>query len=177
MKIITKLSPLEPIFCFIVIIYGRRAKLFMVNLYKNQKNNKKMKKTVDKRETAWYNNRVAARKRRRRKERSLKIEQQRDKYKANKKCEVESRQFKELKYNSNKSKRATKARKYDCNTERWYDTNFREFDPGSGWTLAACITHSSRTVTRTSVLWTVADGWVTRKQPALVWGITSGNRR
>ena len=25
------------------------------------------------------------------------------------------------------------------------DTNIREFDPGSGWTLAACITHSSRT--------------------------------
>ena len=27
----------------------------------------------------------------------------------------------------------------------WH-TNIREFDPGSGWTLAACITHSSRTV-------------------------------
>ena len=25
-------------------------------------------------------------------------------------------------------------------------TMIREFDPGSGWTLAACITHSSRTV-------------------------------
>ena len=52
---------------------------------------------------------------------------------------------------------------------------FREFDPGSGWTLAACITHSSRTVTRTSVLWSVADGWVTREQPALYCGITTGN--
>ena len=54
---------------------------------------------------------------------------------------------------------------------------FREFDPGSGWTLAACITHSSRTVTRTSVLWSVADGWVTREQPAFQSGITSGNGR
>ena len=26
-----------------------------------------------------------------------------------------------------------------------FNTNIREFDPGSGWTLAACITHSSRT--------------------------------
>ena len=49
----------------------------------------------------------------------------------------------------------------------------REFDPGSGWTLAACITHSSRT--RQQCL--VADGWVTREQPALVWGIPSGNGR
>ena len=34
---------------------------------------------------------------------------------------------------------------------KWYKPEtvdiqyFREFDPGSGWTLAACITHSSRT--------------------------------
>ena len=26
-----------------------------------------------------------------------------------------------------------------------YDTIYREFDPGSGWTLAACLTHASRT--------------------------------
>ena len=26
-----------------------------------------------------------------------------------------------------------------------YDTIFREFDPGSGRTLAACLTHASRT--------------------------------
>ena len=29
---------------------------------------------------------------------------------------------------------------------------FREFDPGSGWTLAACITHSSRTECRGLIL-------------------------
>ena len=39
-----------------------------------------------------------------------------------------------------------------------------EFDPGSGWTLAACLTHASRT----DLYWSlaiyklVADGWVTR---------------
>ena len=35
-----------------------------------------------------------------------------------------------------------------------------EFDPGSGWTLAACLTHASRT---RPVKVAVADGWVTRK--------------
>ena len=54
---------------------------------------------------------------------------------------------------------------------------FREFDPGSGWTLAACITHSSRTELFPSGDNLVADGWVTREQPALHWGITAGNGR
>ena len=35
---------------------------------------------------------------------------------------------------------------------------FREFDPGSGLTLAACITHSSRTEQGASVFCLVADG-------------------
>ena len=35
---------------------------------------------------------------------------------------------------------------------------FREFDPGSGLTLAACITHSSRTERFASVNCLVADG-------------------
>ena len=40
-----------------------------------------------------------------------------------------------------------------------------EFDPGSDWTLAACLTHASRTVTAESLLsgWRVANGWVTRR--------------
>ena len=39
-----------------------------------------------------------------------------------------------------------------------------EFDPGSGWTLAACLTHASRTDLMESLLEIklVADGWVTR---------------
>ena len=39
-----------------------------------------------------------------------------------------------------------------------------EFDPGSGWTLAACLTHASRTKFFESLLLKnlVADGWVTR---------------
>ena len=37
-------------------------------------------------------------------------------------------------------------------------TIFREFDPGSGLTLAACITHSSRTERIASVILLVADG-------------------
>jgi hypothetical protein len=37
---------------------------------------------------------------------------------------------------------------------------FREFDPGSGWTLAVCLTHASRTEVFKTL---VADGWVTRE--------------
>ena len=70
----------------------------------------------------------------------------------------------------------------DCSRFGGYDTNFREFDPGSGWTLAACLTHASRTEflrNAASVKWLlnlVADGWVTREQPAFQRGITFGNR-
>ena len=53
-----------------------------------------------------------------------------------------------------------------------WDTIFREFDPGSGRTLAACLTHASRTELdaglmvacyRISLFNLVADGWVTRE--------------
>ena len=43
---------------------------------------------------------------------------------------------------------------------------FREFDPGSGWTLAARLTHASRTVKAPSGAYKVANGWLTRGQPA-----------
>ena len=46
-----------------------------------------------------------------------------------------------------------------------------EFDPGSGWTLAACLIHASRTVSSD----TVANGWVTRREPGHDRGIISGN--
>ena len=63
---------------------------------------------------------------------------------------------------------------------------FREFDPGSGRTLAACLTHASRTEIRAdskvACYWTflcilVADGRVTREEPAFQRGITNGNVR
>ena len=40
-----------------------------------------------------------------------------------------------------------------------------EFDPGSGWTLAACLTHASRTdfIWSLAIIKLVADGWVTRE--------------
>ena len=62
-----------------------------------------------------------------------------------------------------------------------WDTNFREFDPGSGRTLAACLTHASRTELfwKISSEWIwfslVADGWVTREEPAFQRGTTVGN--
>ena len=59
-------------------------------------------------------------------------------------------------------------------------TIYWEFDPGSGWTLAACLTHASRTK---HCWWRfvkidfdlVADGWVMREQPAFQRGTTVGN--
>ena len=50
----------------------------------------------------------------------------------------------------------------------------QEFDPGSGRTLAACLTHASRAGMWKSLLWYIlaADGWVTREQPASNRGIT-----
>src|SRR5262245_29841502 len=53
---------------------------------------------------------------------------------------------------------------------------YGEFDPGSGRTLAARLTHASRTVNRASARGSVANGCVTRGQPAPHSGITPGNR-
>src|SRR5215207_5842285 len=50
-----------------------------------------------------------------------------------------------------------------------------EFDPGSGRTLAACLTHASRTRSmRLAADDLVANGCVTREEPAPVSGITDG---
>ena len=51
-----------------------------------------------------------------------------------------------------------------------------EFDPGSGQTLAACLTHASRTSWLLSGRQRVADGWVTRGWPTFRWGIPTRNR-
>ena len=73
-----------------------------------------------------------------------------------------------------------------CTAEAVYIPFFREFDPGSGRTLAACLTHASRTKISAEMkiacykiflLILVADGRVTREQPASQWGITFGNER
>src|SRR3954447_11932690 len=52
---------------------------------------------------------------------------------------------------------------------------YGEFDPGSGRTLAARLTHASRTGFFPSGEDSVANGCVTREQPAHAWGITKGN--
>ncbi len=50
-----------------------------------------------------------------------------------------------------------------------------EFDPGSGWTLAACFIHASRTRIWSLLQRKVADGWVIHRESALSWGTTVGN--
>ena len=47
-----------------------------------------------------------------------------------------------------------------------------EFDPGSGRTLAACLTHASQGERFLRKTIKLADGLVTRRQPALMIGIT-----
>ena len=65
--------------------------------------------------------------------------------------------------------------KNDLSRESGLDTIFWEFDPGSGRTLAACLTHASRTGSAPSGTDLVANGWVTREEPASQWGTTVGN--
>ena len=121
-----------------------------------KKSPKKFEKRLDKRDAMWYNNQVAAKRRQRLAEtighRSLKIEQQSRENllerstKQTQKCEVELEQIPKRKHKQSKSKRAKKKLEDDCSAwESEIIQNIREFDPGSGWTLAACITHSSRT--------------------------------
>ena len=50
-----------------------------------------------------------------------------------------------------------------------------EFDPGSGRTLAARLTHASRAVKAASAVHRAANGRVTRGQPAPLPGIAGGN--
>ena len=64
---------------------------------------------------------------------------------------------------------------FDLKRESTLDTTFWEFDPGSGRTLAACLTHASRTEWDPSGFYLVANGWVTREKPASQWGTTVGN--
>ena len=93
----------------------------------------------------WYNNKVA---RKRDKNWSLKIEQQerstkRKAWNGSRKILTDEnttqQKVKEAKSKTRKQK--VRARPSGGDLIKW----FREFDPGSGWTLAACITHSSRT--------------------------------
>ena len=85
-------------------------------------------------------------------------------WKLNNKREVQSEQLEtdlgnsyRWEYYSTKVKEAkSKTRKQIGSTEEQSEVVliqwFREFDPGSGWTLAACITHSSRTEFRGLIL-------------------------
>ena len=124
------------------LTFGRGAKKFLKKLWKN------FEKTLDKRKSVWYNSQAAHKKGG--KNRSLKIEQQEESTSIEHGeihvC-VRERNSKILREILLKQK----VKSNQARIEIWpfrkkgLDTNIREFDPGSGWTLAACITHSSRT--------------------------------
>ena len=52
--------------------------------------------------------------------------------------------------------------KHLCQIKIWNICLNWEFDPGSGRTLAACLTHASRAMKFSSESGLAADGWVTR---------------
>ena len=120
----------------------------------------------------WYNNKVGAKNR----GRQTVIENWtiRDKVQS----KTKNRKIQVLKYvrqisnNSKENYILKQSKKEQIMLERIYWLNrleraaqiqfFREFDPGSGWTLAACITHSSRTeCSNTLSGGRVSNAWVT----------------
>ena len=111
---------------------------------------KKLKKGVDKPFSLCYNVQVAAKKRGR--QTVFENWTTRDSIKHSK-CEI-SRQFWKRNTTLKKVKRANQARNWFYpSSPRVKILWFREFDPGSGLTLAACITHSSRTDGRELAPW------------------------
>ena len=131
------------------------------------------KSSLDKSSKVWYNIKVAARKCDQQKLYRVRyLENWTMHYKYKRPLKFKRASEKTIK-NTNKS------------VSNWQDRykqiylciyNFtKEFDPGSGRTLAARLTHASRTEKMISVIFLVADGWVTREEPASESGIASGN--
>ena len=131
------------------------------------------KSSLDKSSKVWYNIKVAARK----------CDQQklyRVRYLEN--WTMHYKYKRPLKFKRASEKTIKNANKSVSNWQDRYKQiylciyNFtKEFDPGSGRTLAARLTHASRTEKMISVIFLVADGWVTREEPASESGIASGN--
>ena len=124
-----------------IVELSRRRRPPKEKLSKKEKSLKIFEKVLDKEKMVWYNSRAVC-------ERTVRNGH----WKLNNKREVQSivcakelissksyiysNKVKEAKINSSKD--------YNCGNADMIKI-FREFDPGSGWTLAACITHSSRT--------------------------------
>ena len=98
---------------------------------------KNFQKSVDKRKKKWYNNRAPL------KRATLKAVQVIDPWKLNNE-EIVQRSTRKR---NQKIKQPKKSRQFLSKSKETAKIKLfnREFDPGSGWTLAACITHSSRT--------------------------------
>ena len=121
---------------------------------------KNFKKVVDKRTKLWYSKRAVA-------ETTTK---NLENWTVCKTLKILNKWPKVLAMNENiqnKTEKTTVERFKTSQAKFWTgkQTLTWEFDPGSGWTLAACLTHASRTkrseVFGRKIDW-VADGWVTR---------------
>ena len=132
------------------------------------------KSSLDKSSKVWYNIKVAARK----------CDQQKKLYRVRylENWTMHYKYKRPLKFKRASEKTIKNTNKSVSNWQDRYKQiylciyNFtKEFDPGSGRTLAARLTHASRTEKIASVVFLVADGWVTREEPASESGIASGN--
>ena len=135
------------------------------------------KSSLDKSSKVWYNIKVAARKCRQQKVMSNTVSWKlNNALQVQKTLEIQESVREDDKKHTLRSQWVTD--RIDMDKWKLVDIQlYKEFDPGSGRTLAARLTHASRTVTRSLLLWSVADGWVTREQPAFLRGITFGNER
>ena len=143
---------------------------------RNKKISNFSQKHLDKATRRWYNNKVAWQRTFDRKQ--TKKETQKTKKKKKKKQKepvITLRDTQRIQWRQHNKCQRTLCVKRASKLWKWFQLErvkiqiFREFDPGSGRTLAACLTHASRTeilqmkssVGFSNIL--VADGWVTRE--------------
>ena len=123
-----------------------------------KKTSRNFEKVLDKRKNMWYNSQAVKARLRNHESRKTALHFENWTTKDENKAYY-TRKFRNMKIlqksfwsdwkitTENQSKRAKAQTSMIFRVRMWYElfNFFREFDPGSGWTLAACLTHSSRT--------------------------------
>ena len=108
-----------------MLLFRYNAKIKKIDKKINKKI-KKIKKVIDKRKKRWYIN--------------IRLPDGREHFEnwtANKP--------KTIQFREKTAKKNTKTKKHAKSVNRARKNLYEEFDPGSGWTPAACLTHASRT--------------------------------
>ena len=124
-----------------------------------------MKKVVDKRKNLWYPIRVADEDNEQERKRLSDSEPWQMNSNATLKIPDQESGSADLKEFQRTKPKDSKPENKTGKPDIWQEDFLTwEFDPGSGWTLAACLTHASRTGSDWNLVISelVADGWVTR---------------